>query len=32
MTYNGADQEMKITMVNGTKIVAGLAYTRDGDG
>lgn len=28
MTYNGADQEMKITMVNGTKIIAGISYLR----
>ncbi len=31
-SYNSADQQMKITMVNGVKAVASLAYTRDSDG
>jgi RHS repeat-associated protein len=33
MTYNGADQELKITMTgSGLKVLASLAYTRDGNG
>ncbi len=33
ISYNNADQQMKITMIgSGLKILAAVAYTRDGDG
>jgi RHS repeat-associated protein len=33
MTYNNADQQTKVTMTgSGVKLLAGLTYTRDGDG